>query len=82
MSVFVKPGAIVLTLILLGPSSLDNTLACDIKAAFVDTYELLPSLPSIAELDEILTILPRFFFYHRFDHKLCKNSLRKKIYFK
>ena len=59
MSVFVKPGAMSVDSNIIKTSSLDNTLACDIKTAFVDTL-ILPSLPSIAELDEILTILPRF----------------------
>ena len=53
ISVFARPGAITLTLILFTPSSLESTFACEFKAAFEATYALLPSLPSVAALEDI-----------------------------
>ena len=58
ISVSVRPGEIEFTLILLGPNSLDKTLANADNAAFEDEYADLPILPSSAAEEDKNTILP------------------------
>ena len=62
MSVFVSPGEIVFTRILVDPNSLERTFAKDLNAAFDDEYAERPIFPYSAAEEDKKIILPFFVF--------------------
>ena len=63
-SVSITPGATALLRILNLEYSAASTFVRPFIANFEDAYELLFSFTTLPKIEDILTILPHFFFYH------------------